>query len=195
MQRILRWFTRVNAFRIGLFTGLLFAFLHAWQIVTRKEVPLLPRMESSLLDLRFKQRFDLNPLKPSGRVVIAAVDEPAIAKFGRWPWDRRVIASLIDKLNDQKTAAIGFDMSFSDEDLGAKFAGAKRYRKRFEDISLASPRNKGAVDHFAEAESDIAGAKRLGMTTILTLTGVTQDQSDIPPHLRPDYVINDLTEL
>ena len=60
--------------------------------------------------------------------------------------------------NEQNVSAIGFDMSLSDEDLGAKFAGAKRYRKRFEDISLASPRNKGAVDHFAEAESDIAGA-------------------------------------
>jgi HAD superfamily hydrolase (TIGR01450 family) len=44
-------------------------------------------------------------------------------------------------------------------------------------------------------ESDIAGAKRLGMTTILTLTGVTQDQKQIPPQLRPDYIINDLTEL
>jgi len=53
MQRILRWFTRVNAFRIGLFTGLFFAVLHGWQIVNRSfEVPLLPRMESSLLDLR-----------------------------------------------------------------------------------------------------------------------------------------------
>ena len=44
-------------------------------------------------------------------------------------------------------------------------------------------------------ESDIAGAKRLGMTTILTLTGVTQDEKQIPPQFRPDYIINDLTEL
>src|SRR6059058_3095341 len=98
MQRILRWFTRVNAFRIGLFTGLFFALLHVSQIVYRNvEIPLLPRMESSLVDLRFKQRFQLKPLEPSGRVVIAAVDEPAIARFGRFPWDRRVLASLIDK--------------------------------------------------------------------------------------------------
>ena len=158
MRRLWRWLKQVNAFRIGLFTGLFFAALQVLQVAGRAEVPLLTRMEKALVDLRFKQRVDVNKQPTTGRIVIAAVDEAAIAKFGRFPWDRRVIASLIDKLNEQGVTAIGFDMSFSDEDLGARFAGAKRYRKRFEDISLASPRNKAAVDHFAEAESDIAGA-------------------------------------
>jgi HAD superfamily hydrolase (TIGR01450 family) len=46
-------------------------------------------------------------------------------------------------------------------------------------------------------ESDIAGAKRLGMATILTLTGVTRagDAAGIPERLRPDAVVRDLTEL
>jgi adenylate cyclase len=158
MPRFLRFFTRVTAFRIGLGTGLLFALLHIVQVAGRAELPLLTRSETALLDLRFKQRMALNPLRPSGNIVVAAIDEAAIARFGRWPWDRRVVASLVDKLNDEGVKAIGFDMSLSDEDLGAKFAGAKRYRKRFEDISLAAPRNKVAIDRFGEAESDIAGA-------------------------------------
>ena len=158
MQRFWRWLKRVTAFRIGLFTGLFFASVQILQVAGRAEVPLLTRLEKAMIDLRFKQRAELKPLQADGRIVIAAVDEAAIARFGRFPWDRRVIASLIDKLNEQGATGIGFDMSFSDEDLGAKFAGAKRYRKRFEDISLASPRNKGAVDHFDEAESDLAGA-------------------------------------
>jgi 4-nitrophenyl phosphatase len=46
-------------------------------------------------------------------------------------------------------------------------------------------------------ESDIAGAKRLGMATILTLTGVTHaaDVPSIPPHLRPDWIVADLSEM
>jgi 4-nitrophenyl phosphatase len=46
-------------------------------------------------------------------------------------------------------------------------------------------------------ESDIAGAKRLGMATILTLTGVTHaaDVPDIPPHLRPDQIVANLSEM
>ena len=46
-------------------------------------------------------------------------------------------------------------------------------------------------------ESDIVGAKAVGMHTILTLTGVTRRKSlrDLMPHMQPDEVIEDLTEL
>jgi glycerol-1-phosphatase len=46
-------------------------------------------------------------------------------------------------------------------------------------------------------ETDIAGAKALGMKTILPLTGVTREQelASLPPHLKPDHVVRDLTEL
>src|SRR5437764_5991364 len=158
MQRFWRWIKRVTAFRIGLITGLVFAYIHVRQVAGRDDIPVLTRMEDALTDLRFVQRVKLRGSEHSHQVVVAAVDEAAIAKFGRWPWDRRVLASLIDKLDHAGALAIGFDMSFSDEDLGGKFAGAKRYRKRFEDISLAAPKNRAAVDHFDEAESDIAGA-------------------------------------
>jgi HAD superfamily hydrolase (TIGR01450 family) len=47
------------------------------------------------------------------------------------------------------------------------------------------------------AESDIRGAKRLGMRTLLTLTGVTraEDLAGLPPDQRPEDVVGDLTEL
>jgi hypothetical protein len=115
----------------------------------------LTRLESTLLDLRFHQR---GQVPHSGRVVLAAVDEAAIAKFGRFPWDRRVLAHLIDRLDAEGAAAIGFDMSFSDEDLGAQFAGAKRFRKRFEELSLAAPTGRAAVERLGNADSDVAGA-------------------------------------
>jgi 4-nitrophenyl phosphatase len=46
-------------------------------------------------------------------------------------------------------------------------------------------------------ESDIAGAKRVGMATVLTLTGVTHaaDVAGIAERLRPDWVVDDLTRL
>ncbi|HTO98512.1 MAG TPA: adenylate/guanylate cyclase domain-containing protein [Myxococcales bacterium] len=158
MRRLRAFLTRVTAFRIGLLTGFLFAALHVLQLAGRTEVPLLTRLEGALTDLRFAQRAALRGTRHSGQVVVAAVDEAAIARFGRFPWDRRVIAALIEKLDGAGVKAIGFDMSFSDEDLGGKFAGAKRYRKRFEDVSLAAPRNRATVERFGEAESDIAGA-------------------------------------
>ena len=46
-------------------------------------------------------------------------------------------------------------------------------------------------------ESDVAGARRVGMRTILTLTGVAQrgDLGELPADLRPDGVVADLTQL
>lgn len=46
-------------------------------------------------------------------------------------------------------------------------------------------------------ESDIMGAKGVGMRTILTLTGVTRrrDLLNLPPQAQPDLVVEDLTEV
>ena len=46
-------------------------------------------------------------------------------------------------------------------------------------------------------EADIVGAKAVGMRTILTLTGVTRRKSlrDLMPHMQPDEVIEELTDL
>src|ERR1700694_3405777 len=89
MRRLGAWVTRLTAFRTGLFTGLAFAALRLLQLAGRADVPLLTRMEGALTDLRFLQRVQLGGSTPSGQVVVAAVDEAAIAKFGRFPWDRR----------------------------------------------------------------------------------------------------------
>ena len=45
------------------------------------------------------------------------------------------------------------------------------------------------------AETDILGARQVGMTTILVLTGVTREQDlpDLPAEQRPDYVLPALT--
>lgn len=46
-------------------------------------------------------------------------------------------------------------------------------------------------------ESDIAGAKRVGMATVLTLTGVAAaaDVDRLPTDLRPDRIVTDLREV
>jgi HAD superfamily hydrolase (TIGR01450 family) len=46
-------------------------------------------------------------------------------------------------------------------------------------------------------ESDVLGAKNIGMSTVLTLSGVTRrrDLQILPQHLQPDVVVEDLTAL
>src|SRR3989338_6864806 len=43
-------------------------------------------------------------------IVIVAIDDKSIQQVGRWPWDRDVIARLIDKIDGAKV--IGLDLGF-----------------------------------------------------------------------------------
>ncbi len=66
-------------------------------------------------------------VQPTGSVVIAAIDERSIARFGRWPWSRNLEAQLLEALGRYKVSVVGFDMVFSEpespvSDLG--FAGS-----------------------------------------------------------------------
>jgi adenylate cyclase len=54
--------------------------------------------------------------KPTGDVVIAAIDDKSIAKLGRFPWPRSVEARLVNALRSYKVAVVGFDVAFSERD-------------------------------------------------------------------------------
>ncbi|MGH8011200.1 MAG: CHASE2 domain-containing protein [Candidatus Binataceae bacterium] len=54
--------------------------------------------------------------RPTGDVVVAAVDDKSIAELGRWPWPRGVEARLVSALRDYHVAVIGFDILFSERD-------------------------------------------------------------------------------
>ena len=56
------------------------------------------------------------------RVVIVDIDEKSIAKVGRFPWGRNVIATLVANLTDYyKVRAIGFDVVFSEVDTSSGY--------------------------------------------------------------------------
>jgi adenylate cyclase len=163
MSRLLRWLFCVNAFRIGLAAGAAFAALHGWELLHPRGGAVLGRLEGALADRRFSAR------PHSNQVVVAAVDEAAIARYGRFPWNRRVLATLIDELDRQGAAAIGFDMTFSDADRLAELAGADRLRTRFEEISLDGPAGKAAVAQLSHASPRMAAATAV-------LTGLESEQ-------------------
>jgi adenylate cyclase len=54
--------------------------------------------------------------KPTGNVVIAAIDDKSIAALGRFPWPRSLEAQLVRALGDYRAAVIGFDVAFSEQD-------------------------------------------------------------------------------
>jgi len=55
--------------------------------------------------------YKFNTHKSSNKVVFVEIGEKSINKYGRWPWDRKVLAELINKIN---TKVILLDIVFSE---------------------------------------------------------------------------------
>lgn len=75
------------------------------------QFPPFEALEAKLLDLRFKVR---GTVKPPDSIVIAAIDERSIEKLGRWPWDRSVLARIVDRLSQAEAAVVAFDIILSE---------------------------------------------------------------------------------
>lgn len=64
--------------------------------------------------------YKLTPMP--NNIVVIAIDDKSLQEIGRWPWDRKIFAQLIEKL--QESAIIGIDISFfeksNDDDILAK---------------------------------------------------------------------------
>ncbi len=67
------------------------------------------------------------PITPSGRVAIIAIDKKSLDQIGAWPWSRAVHAGLLERLSSAPPQVIAFDVLFlqpAPEDPG--FAAAIR---------------------------------------------------------------------
>jgi adenylate cyclase len=79
---------------------------------------LLAPMRGNLENLVFDQyqRWSPRPYAFDQPVRIVDIDDESIARIGRWPWPRAMMASLVDALAKANVAAIGFDVLFSEKD-------------------------------------------------------------------------------
>jgi adenylate cyclase len=57
---------------------------------------------------------------PDPRIVVIDIDEASLARmgkeFGRWPWPRDTLATVLEHIEGQKPAAVVWDILFSDSD-------------------------------------------------------------------------------
>jgi adenylate cyclase len=54
--------------------------------------------------------------RPTGNVVVAAIDDKSIADLGRFPWPRSLEARLVSALRDYNASVVGFDVAFTESD-------------------------------------------------------------------------------
>lgn len=73
------------------------------------KIDLLNSIDLKLRDVRFRLR---GKIEPHNRVMIVAIDSRSVDELGRWPWDRKVMAELINNLKDARVIAL--DIVFSE---------------------------------------------------------------------------------
>lgn len=75
--------------------------------------PLGEEVENLTLDWRFKARAASDP-PASPEVLVVAIDEDALAQFGRWPWSREVHTRFMHHIATRPPAALAFDLLFTE---------------------------------------------------------------------------------
>ena len=132
------WLARLpsGVVRIGVF--LLLAGLFTVNVF---DATIGSRLVGSSYDPLIKQRFIAPPIDPD--IVILDIDEPSLSKmaptFGRWPWPRDTLASVLDYLEANGAQAVVFDILFADNDVLSPLAD-KAFRSRLpEAIHRFSP--------------------------------------------------------
>jgi serine phosphatase RsbU (regulator of sigma subunit) len=84
----------------------------------------------------------------SAPAVIVAIDEPALQRYGQWPWPRTRVAELIDRIAGARPAAIGVDLLFPEPDRFSPSAVAEDVHRLSADVARrlrALPSNDAAL--------------------------------------------------
>jgi adenylate cyclase len=124
MSRLRRAIFEISAFRLALWSGLAVTALHFLNGVFLGrgfELPVIARIEHAAQDYALTTL--RGPRATSGRVVVVGIDERSVREEGLWPWSRAKMARLVDRLAEGGTAAVGFDVIWSEQDeLGRRMA-------------------------------------------------------------------------
>ncbi len=106
-------------------------------------------------------------------VVVVDIDETSISELGQWPWSRRVIASIVDRLHALGAAAIGFDIVFSEPDRLSLSRAVDDLREHGAIVNLPS----GAE----ELDSDAFLARALSNANAVVGLALTDEGREAPP--------------
>lgn len=113
-----QWLARLAAWSDRrVLSGLVLIF-SGWVVLDVFFLGLSSGIAQSTYDAMVRARWIVAP--HDERIVIVDIDEAALARmapeFGRWPWPRDTLATVLDHIESQKPAAVVWDIVFSDLD-------------------------------------------------------------------------------
>ncbi len=110
--------SRVGALPARQFTWSLVALFSLWVLLDVMVFKFTTGIANSSYDAMVRARF--HAAAPDPRIVVIDIDEASLAamgkEFGRWPWPRDTLATVLEFVERQQPAAIVWDVLFSDVD-------------------------------------------------------------------------------
>jgi CHASE2 domain-containing sensor protein len=109
---------RIGALPARRLTWALVLVFALWVLLDVLVLKLTGGVAQSSFDAMVRARFYAAPADP--RIVIIDIDESSLsrmgAEFGRWPWPRDTLATVLDHVERQQPAAVVWDVLFADAD-------------------------------------------------------------------------------
>lgn len=126
--------------------------------------------------------FALQKKTPSEKIVFVAVDEKSVNNYGRWPWDRGVIATGIEKLNQADVVLM--DMIFSENTTQDKDAALASALGGLQNSVCGFFLRHDSTQNITQAQEDALGGSTLDLL-----------QSQIATHKNPKFVSAEFAEI
>jgi adenylate cyclase len=108
-------------FRIIAFTlGISFIVIGTYILFPQYHTP----FENKVKDLFFTYRGTVDPKNP---IYIIDIDEQSLEHFGQYPWERTILAEVLQKLTEAGIAVVGLDVMFPEEDRTSPHKFAEKF--------------------------------------------------------------------
>jgi adenylate cyclase len=140
LGRLLPW---SGATVLGAYLAIAFAAVALWREARGRPVPFVDAVEEAILSWKFQVR---GQVRPGDDVVIAAIDERSVQRFGRWPWRRDAFALLVERLRSYGVRTVAFDVVFDEPDPPR---GRREARDLLASLGRGRPRRDPSLEWLA----------------------------------------------
>jgi adenylate cyclase len=96
--------------------GFIFVILNLWWNSTSNTLirSINEKVNNLVYDIQLQNNIFFRARKPLDNIVIVDIDDRSLQAEGHWPWSRKKIALLNDKITQQFPSAISFDILFAE---------------------------------------------------------------------------------
>ncbi len=102
---------------ISVFLGLLVVFLAAALLFTTPDPIGVWLNDLENISYKLQLRHSHKSLSNNVPIAIIDIDDKSLAEQGRWPWPRKTLAELVEKLHAMGAKVIAFDVTFPEAEL------------------------------------------------------------------------------